>query len=134
MGRSSPNTSVLKMGPKAGGNVGMVGGRMESFANVQGLVIGERVDHEAANAQVQRADELRELIQLGHEENFNMFDLVPKTPMDNYLSKLTAGALKTVVVSTSEDNVDRDIQTEELTTENAFNQAPEDFMKTYPSR
>jgi hypothetical protein len=63
-----------------------------------------------------------------------MFELVPKTPMDNYFSKLTAGSLKTAVISTAEDNVERDVQTEELTMENKFNQAPEDFMRTYPSK
>lgn len=111
------------MGPKANGALpsSSQGGRMDSFAGGTKIEIKEKIDHEAANAQVQRAEELREMIQLGHEENFNMFELVPKTPMDNYFSKLTAGSLKTAVVSTSEDNVDRDVQTEELTYENKFN-------------
>ena len=94
-------------------------------------MITEPIDHEAANLQVQRAEELREMVQLGHEENFNMFEMVPRTPHDNYFSKLTAGSLKTAIASTSEDNVERDVQTEELTMESKFNQAPEDFMKSY---
>lgn len=49
------------------------------------------------------------MIQLGHEEQFNMFEMVPQTPQDVYFSKLTAGSLKTAIVSTSDDYVDKDV-------------------------
>lgn len=65
------------------------------------------IDYEAQNKQENRAAELRELIQLGLEENFNMFEMVPKTPIDTYFNKLTAGSLKTAVVATTEDDVER---------------------------
>ena len=49
--------------------------------------MGERVDHVAANHQLVRAEELRELVELGHEEFFNMFEIVPQTPLDVYFAK-----------------------------------------------
>lgn len=50
---------------------------LDSFAKNRGLIVGERVDHVAANHQLVRAEELRELVELGHEEFFNMFEIVP---------------------------------------------------------
>jgi hypothetical protein len=50
---------------------------LDSFAKAKGLVIMEKVDHVAANQQMVRAEELRELVELGQEEFFNMFELVP---------------------------------------------------------
>lgn len=53
---------------------------LDSFAKAKGLVIMEKVDHVAANQQMVRAEELRELVELGQEEFFNMLELVPQTP------------------------------------------------------
>jgi hypothetical protein len=50
-----------------------------------------------------RAEELRELIGLGEEEFFNLFEMIPQTPQDVYFSKLTAGLVKTAIVSSSDD-------------------------------
>lgn len=85
------------------------------------IVVNPVVDHEAQNKQEHRAEELREMIQLGTEENFNMFEMVPKTPIDTYFNKLTAGSLKTAVVATTEDDVERGDQTEEIEMVNKFN-------------
>lgn len=52
---------------------------LDSFANQKGLVMGERIDHRAANVQQRRAAELRDLIQLSEEEHFNVFEMVPQT-------------------------------------------------------
>lgn len=60
-----------------------------------------------------------------------MFEMVPQTPQDVYFSKLTAGTLKTAIVSCSDDLVDRDIQTEDLGEESKFNQAPDDILVNY---
>jgi hypothetical protein len=60
---------------------------LDSFAKNRGLIVGERVDHVAANHQLVRAEELRELVELGHEEFFNMFEIVPQTPLDVYFAK-----------------------------------------------
>jgi hypothetical protein len=72
-------------------------------------VVGERVDHAAANQQQIRAEELKELITLGQEEHFNMFEMVPKTLQDVYFSKISAGVVKTAIVSCSDDLIHRDI-------------------------
>ena len=37
------------------------------------------IDHEAADSQEVRAEELRELIVLGQEEHFDIFDMMPRT-------------------------------------------------------
>ena len=60
-----------------------------------------------------------------------MFEIVPQTPQDVYFAKLTAGTLKTAIVSCSDDMVSRDVQTEDLGEENKFNQAPEDALANY---
>ena len=57
--------------------------------------------------------------------------MVPQTPQDVYFSKLTTGVIKTSCISTADENVERDIQTEDLGEESKFNQAPEDMMVNY---
>lgn len=57
--------------------------------------------------------------------------MVPQTPQDVYYSKVTTGVVKTAIVSTGDDNISRDVQTEDLGAENKFNQAPEDIMTNY---
>jgi hypothetical protein len=42
------------------------------------------VDHEAANNQETRAEELKELIGLGQEEFFDIFEMIPRTEQDVY--------------------------------------------------
>lgn len=82
---------------------------LDSFAKAKGLVIMEKVDHVAANQQIIRAEELRELVDLGHEEFFNMFEMVPQTPQDVYFAKLAAGTVKTAIISSSDDFIDKDV-------------------------
>lgn len=60
-----------------------------------------------------------------------MFEMVPQTPQDVYFAKLTAGTVKTAIVSCSDDLIDKDVQTEDLGEEDKFNQAPEDIMSNY---
>jgi len=60
-----------------------------------------------------------------------MFEMVPQTPQDVYFSKLAAGTLKTAIISSSDDQIDKDVQTEDLGEENKFNQAPEDIVANY---
>ena len=50
---------------------------LDGFVKQKGLIVGERIDHAAANNQVQRAKELRDMIQLSEEEHFNLFEMVP---------------------------------------------------------
>ena len=39
--------------------------------------------------------------------------------------------VKTAIISSADDLVDRDVQTEDLGMENKFNQAPEDILANY---
>lgn len=82
---------------------------LDSFAKAKGLVVMERVDHVAANQQIIRAEELRELVELGQEEFFNMFEMVPQTPQDVYFAKLAAGTVKTAIISSTDDFIDKDV-------------------------
>ena len=50
-----------------------------------------------------------------------MFEMIPQTPQDVYFSKLTAGTVKTAIVSSSDDFIDREIQTEDLGADDKFN-------------
>jgi len=84
-------------------------------------VIGERVDHMAANQQVLRAQELRDLIQLSQEEHFNVFELVPSTPLDAYFDRIQKGIIKSAMVGCTDDNVDQEIQTETVDRSDKFN-------------
>lgn len=45
---------------------------------------GPTVNHEAANSQENRTEELRELIHLGQEEFFDIFEMIPRTENDVY--------------------------------------------------
>ena len=60
-----------------------------------------------------------------------MFELVPQTPQDVYFAKLAAGTVKTAIISSADDFIDKDVQTEDLGEEDKFNQAPEDMLETY---
>jgi hypothetical protein len=80
-----PVTSVapsggVHTGHAVGPKIQTATAHLDSFAKNRGLVVGERVDHVAANQQLVRAEELRELVDLGQEEFFNMFEMVPQTP------------------------------------------------------
>ena len=57
---------------------------LKAFAKQAILIAGVTVDHEATNTQETRAEELRELISLGQEEFFDIFELVPRTEQDVY--------------------------------------------------
>ena len=57
--------------------------------------------------------------------------MVPQTPQDVYYSKITSGSVKTAIVSCEDDMIDKDVQTEDMPSEEKFNQAPEDIMSNY---
>ncbi len=65
------------LGPKI--NPTSLASNLENFARERELVVGERVDHLAANQQQIRAEELRELVERTQEEFFNMLEMVPQT-------------------------------------------------------
>ena len=81
---------------------------LEGFAKKTVLIAGVKVDHMAVTDQANRAKELRELIHRGQEEFFNVFELVPQTAQDIYFNKIASGALKTAIVSCTDDTVEKD--------------------------
>ena len=89
--------------------MGPASSNLEGFSKQKGLIVGERVDHVAANRQIVRAKELKEILQLSEEEHFNLFEMVPQSQQDIYFSKLQSGSIKTAIVSTNDDKMDRDI-------------------------
>ena len=61
-----------------------------------------------------------------------MFEMVPQTQMDRYMSKLASGSIKTKVTQCVEARVDEAIQTGDDTRQrDKHNQAPEDQMYSY---
>ena len=80
---------------------------------------------------MQRAKELRDMIQLSEEEHFNLFEMVPQTQQDIYFSKLQSGSVKTAIVSTTDDYLDQECQTDDLGENHKFNQAPDDININY---
>lgn len=60
-----------------------------------------------------------------------MFELVPQTKLDRYFDRLQTGSLKTAFISTKDDNVDRDIQTDDLGMTDKHNQYPDDVYQSY---
>lgn len=57
---------------------------LKQFMKQTQIVMNEVVDHEAADSQEVRAEELSELIVLGHDEFFDIFDMMPRTAQDVY--------------------------------------------------
>ena len=64
---------------------------------------------------------MKDLIQLSEEEHFNVFEMVPKSKQDLYFDRLTAKAIKTAIVSTADDCIDQEIQTDDLGQQHKFN-------------
>mmetsp|Transcript_4407 Transcript_4407/g.7484 ORF Transcript_4407/g.7484 Transcript_4407/m.7484 type:complete len:411 (+) Transcript_4407:466-1698(+) len=104
---------------------------MDGFVKQKGLIMGERVDHMAVNQQIERAKELRDLIQLSHEEVFNVFELVPQTPQDAYYKRIDNGSIKTAMVSCVQEAQQEEVQAEVIETAEKTNFAPEDLYFNY---
>ena len=68
--------NVLKNNPLSG-NIGE--DKSGGFSKQKKLVVGERVDVSALDRQKRRAKELREIILMNEVEDFNPFELLPKT-------------------------------------------------------
>lgn len=63
-----------------------------------------------------------------------MFEMVPQTPQDIYFNKLQSGSIKTAIVSTSDEKVEKDVQTEDLGLTDKFNNAPDDITFNYQEK
>lgn len=57
--------------------------------------------------------------------------MVPRTVQDVYNQKLLAGTHKPAIVSTRDESVEQEVQTEDLGSLDKFNQAPDDAMVAY---
>lgn len=94
---------------------------LKAFAKQAVLMTGPTVDHEAANTQENRTEELKELIGLGQEEIFDIFEMIPRTEQDVYDQKLLAGTHKLALVQTGSEDVEQETQTEDLGLVDKFN-------------
>lgn len=104
------------------------------FAAQKKIVVAKqevRIDSEAENKQFPRAENLREILHLDTQEFDNCFSLQPQTPNDLYFDKLKTHQIQSVPVQSNDDNVDREIGTDEIETAEAFNQYPEDVGTNY---
>ena len=99
---------------------------LDPFIRERAFVINEQNDSVAVNRQQVRAKELRDLIQLSQEEQFNMFEMVPQTPQDIYRSKLQAEVIKTQVAATNDEMIDQEVQTDDPGSVSVGTQKPEE--------
>ena len=74
---------------------------------------------------------MKGLVRLGQEEFFDVFEMVPRTVQDVYNQKLLAGTHKPALVSTRDDDVEKDTQTDDFGQADKYNQAPDDVMTAY---
>ena len=77
-------------------------------------MIKEREDHTQGDRQVERAKELRSFLALTQEEHYNMFEMVPQSGMDIYYSKIQSGTIKTACISTNDEKVDKETETDDF--------------------
>lgn len=99
---------------------------LDAFTQQRGLIVADSVNHMAVNRQKVRAKELRELIQLSSEEQFNMFEMVPQTPQDIYRNKLQSEVIKTQLVATNDEMIDQEVQTDDAGSVSVGTQKPEE--------
>jgi len=92
-----------------------------NFAKKTELVVNAIVDHEAEEGQETRAEELKELITLGQEEFFDIFEMQPRTEMDVYDQKVLAGTHKLALIQTGSEDVEQETQTEDLGAHDKWN-------------
>ena len=60
-----------------------------------------------------------------------MFEMIPQSSMDIYYSKLQYGDIKTAMVSTNDEKVDKETETDDFDQVHKFNQAPEDLVYNF---
>lgn len=97
----NPTTNVLA-GPSGDARASK---NLDGFVQNKGLVIGTQVNYGAKDRQQQRAEELRDMLQLAEAESFNLFEMAPKLPMDLYQERLAAGAVNIGVTSIADDQM-----------------------------
>lgn len=105
----------------------------ESFV-ARGIILKEKaviIDQVREADQEIRAADLREIIELEHEEFNNMLEINSVSKQDLFFKKLHAGLLKNTVVDGRDKDIERDIQTDDIITENKQNQWPEDVNHNY---
>ena len=78
------------------------------WAPTTSLVVKAVVNHEANDVQESRAEELKELVTLGQEEFFDIFEMLPRTEMDVYDQKLLAGTHKLALIQTGSEDVEQE--------------------------
>ncbi|XP_072910964.1 cytoplasmic dynein 2 intermediate chain 1 isoform X1 [Hemitrygon akajei] len=82
------------------------------------------ISSKVANKQKKRSSELLRLIDLDFSVHFSMFDLPPLNEYDVYIKSFGRTNTKQAFVQSNEDDVDRDVQTDEIETVDKWTQHP----------
>lgn len=104
------------------------------FAKSRGIVMNKRkINYETSNKQYERVDNLVNLVQLEFEEFDNQLNLKPQTAHDQYFNKLQTFKIHNEMIQSNDDNIERDIQTDEIEQTTLAMQCPEDLFETKKS-
>ncbi|XP_013391905.2 WD repeat-containing protein 60-like [Lingula anatina] len=87
-----------------------------------------QISDKAASKARRRGQELLQLIELD-VANFSLFDLPPVKEYELYMRNFGSMNTKQAYIQTNEDNIDRDIQTEEIETKEKWCQHPPEDLK-----
>ncbi|XP_059827865.1 cytoplasmic dynein 2 intermediate chain 1 isoform X1 [Hypanus sabinus] len=82
------------------------------------------ISSKVAYKQKKRSSELLRLIDLDFSVHFSMFDLPPLNEYDVYIKSFGRSNTKQAFVQSNEDDVDRDVQTDEIETVDKWTQHP----------
>lgn len=100
------------------------------FAKSRGIVMNKRkINYETSNRQYERIENLRSLVQIECEEYDNQLNLKPQNAQDQYFNKLQTFKIQNEMIQSNDDNVNRDIQTDEIEEKTLAMQCPEDLFE-----
>lgn len=103
------------------------------FVQTRGLVVNKKkVDKGAANKQLERIEALKEIIQIDFEEFDNQLNIKPQTKRDLYFNRLQTFQIQNEMVSTSDDYISKDAQTEKTEQESIAVQYPQHTSESTP--
>ena len=100
------------------------------FAQSRGIVMNKKkVNQGAANKQALRSEQLKEIVQLEVDEYDGQLNIKPQTAQDLYFNKLQTSKIHNEMVQSTDNYVDKDLQTDEISEKHMAIQFPEDIYE-----
>lgn len=102
------------------------------FAQNRKIVMNKRIISAAAsNKQAERTAALREIVQIDFEEFDNQLNIKPQTKQDLYFNRLQTFQIQNEMIQSNDNNVEKEIQTEEIEEDDEQCQFPQDFENIF---